>query len=446
MRRGGAALSGNRGGTVGGVGRLSQCPTRARHFRARSRRSRSAYQEARRNPFRPQIPAGGTVPDGSTYQYTAADFLTLPTLTGIPEVLINRVAPSAGLADLAEALMPSGIVHSGYWTGDLTGTIETGLRMFAERKTGIEGDSLETLKWFELQLAQDVIAVEGLYNAERAREQLLGGSPSSEVNKPIFNPASMAVFALAAPSDKRIYLGDSMRALAQQFEACRCRPEPAITSIMGAITLAAAICGGWTPRESSSRYMESGWPDDEEMDGTEGESFGFHSSEWVKMPKAAFSCRRGTTSLRRLVRKLEPLESTFSGLYWITWYALQLCLALENWSRLFSRNELGANHMAYVDYECWPSMLIEWSEGKEHDAAACFNDMWLEELHQSEHNEIQWMHVFDATNPAATVVAIQTTSALLRIIGKLDRLLRNIDIYAQTTAQSVGKPLMRVLV
>jgi len=261
MSRAAATLAGNRGGAGGGVGTPARRTPRPGHFRARSRTSLNYRGSARGSLLQRLQPQASPRTYDRPYQYTAADFLTLPSLDGIPTTLVNATAPSAGLADLAEGLMRAGIVHWSYWTGDLPGTIETSVKLFTERETGDE-EELKVLDWWDFLIAQDVSAVDGLYNAQYATQQLR--------QRKEFKGKQMAAFALAGSSNERFCLGKGLNKFKERLgsmwgmspKSC----EGIMHSIMGTINVAAGLCGGWTPAANLESFLESGWPDEEEDD------------------------------------------------------------------------------------------------------------------------------------------------------------------------------------
>lgn len=426
MRRGTTALAGDRGGAGGGLGVPARRTPRPGHFRARSR-TRFNYRGATGGSFllRPQSTAS-PVTFERPYQYTAADFLTLPTLEGIPTTLVNAAAPSAGLADLTEGLMRAGIVHWSYWAGNLADTIETSVKLFTERETG-DQEELEMLDWWDFLIAQDVTALDGLYNAEYAAEQLR--------QRKEFKGKQMAAFALAGSSNERFCVGKGLTKFKERLQSMwgmspkSC--EGIMHSIMGTINVATGLCGGWTPAANLESFMESGWPDEEEDDTDENYQYGFHSSQWENMPSFAFSWRRGTRSLGALSRKLEKSAPEYSSLFWLVDHAYQLSLEMERWVRGNAKGTIGDDHINYLQHEVFPSMLIEWCENGDPDANYHWNDMEMESINQCEHHNVQWMHVFDPTDPNATKIAVNTARRFLGIVGKLDQLLYAIDKLAE---------------
>lgn len=446
MRRRSITAGGNRGGAGGGIAVLARVQARTGVSRSRRRKGIALGSIA-----------GGTsslrigtdlchglakgAPNDSAYQYTAADFLTLPTLEGIPARLTSATQPTAALADLTEALMGAGIVHHGYWMGDLPGTIEASVKLFTEHETNDE-DDLEALDWWDFLIAQDVSAIDALYCAENAADDIR--------QRFKLEGKGLAAFALAASSDKRVALGDALTKLMGHLRTLGCRPQDAIRSIMGTITAASGLCGAWVPAAQMESWMESGWPDEEEPDEEADESiqYGFHSSAWQKIPPYVFSWKRGTRGLRRLVSKLEECPPEHSRAFWIVEGAYQLSLELERWTRGKKRGIIGEDHVCYIEHEVYPSMLIEWQAGGEPDALSHWNDMEMEALSQSEHHNVQWMHAFDPTDREATKIAVSTARHFLRIVGRLDHLLSLIDGYAKApqiaTLAPAGVPLANV--
>lgn len=446
MRRGNTAFAGNRGSAAGGGVTVPQRASRPGHFRARLRRSLGFTSPLGRTRLTPHVDAafGEAIHSyGGTYQYTAADFLTLPTLSNIPKMLVDSARPSAALADLTEGLMHAGLVHWSYWMGDLPGTIEASFKLFTESEMHFK-ESLEVLDWFELQLAQDVLALEDLYDAEATREQLEG------LDK--FAGKPMSAFALSASSDKRLYLGDALRRLTVHLKEAGCNESIVLGHIMGAIHSATYVLGGWSPSYGLSTFGESSWADEEEPVYVEGESGGIHTMDWIKIPAYFFSHKRNTAGLRRFVKKLE--DETWAGAFWIIEAAYQLSLEMDRWVRDQDKGKLGCDHLCSIEHEWWPSLCLEWAEDTTPDALYHFNDMEMDSLYQCEHHNIQWLHVFDPTDPVATKKAVYTVAAMTRIVDKLDTLLGTINRFSQnnaalslepTTTKLKGHPLLEYL-
>lgn len=369
-----------------------------------------------------------TTADGSSFVYDPADFLTIPSLDGIP----NHIgAIPALMGDFLEALRGAGIVHPENFTGDLKKTLEICTCLWSEEHTGRE-DGLKLLSWWCITIAQDIESLECLYDAADARKDL--------TERFSWQGGNMAAFALEASSDRRIKLGDAMSRLEEALKFLRVRPVPALSAIMGTINRAGSLCGAWTPGSVYESWQNSDWQEEEESDLGPG--------EWAKIPGWFFSWKESAPALARLARKLQPSETMFSGAYWIVYYAAALARELERWDKDRAAGLRDQDYMMYTEYPCAPSMLIDWNKGDVVDALYHYNDYELECLYQAESNALQWLCIFDPGDAASTKKAVYTMEALMRLIGRLDALLEAINTFAQNpphiSVPVQGAPLLRV--
>jgi hypothetical protein len=361
---------------------------------------------------------------GSAYRYAAADLLTLPSLERVPLILQHGGAPPVGLADLAEAMLTMGNLWPEQWNGELVPTMNECLLLWSMERSGQE-DGLETLTWWDLILAQDLEAMsEYLYDAGEAKTSLrerlkLEGRP-------------MAAFALQAATDRDVRLGDSLTRLAGHLRSLGIRPYPALGHLMGVLTLTVNQLGGWTPQAMREQSMErEEWAEevhDENYLPESPEFSPFSRESWDKLPEWLFSGSYSTAVLNRIERKLRASTSEHSLTYWVMARAAELARQ----SDVFKKCKDFDCHLYCVSYEAAPSLVLQWMQMGEMDAIAHFIDNEFDMLWQSEHHTIEWLYVFDPTDPDSCRKASAATSALLGLVGALDRFLVALDKFAQS--------------
>lgn len=322
--------------------------------------------------------------------------------------------------------MDAGVVHEMFWTGSLAETIHDSVEDMSLHETGTV-DDLQVLTWWELEIAQDVAAIEWFYNPTEADQELCSR----------FEVGALAAFAIEGASSGSTNIGGPVLGLNKILKACRIRPELAAKKLMGVLACALEDLRGWSPASARDEWESSDWYEIED----EEESHRLAEKQWDELPSYIFSTELNPAGLDRIAQKLKNAGRDTHEAYWTFEYAAELARAIT----AYRADRRCSNHMIYVQNPSAPSLAISWSPDREPDAISHWYDNEHEALIQSEHHGLSWLYVFDPTNPQSVQNAVCVTRAILRIVGALDRCLAML-LQCEDAARRMdqGKTLMQI--
>lgn len=324
--------------------------------------------------------------------------------------MVSEQTPTGSLVDLTEALLGAGVIHPGNWTGRFDETIETCVILWSERETGQE-DGLLALNWWDLVVASDVSAIDGLYDPQDDAAALR--SELGMEGKP------MAAFALVGSTGGSTNIGDAMLWLHKQLTALGIRADGACKQVMGALSRAADVFYGWSPAWAREQWEWSDWNEETE-EGSDDDAYGVTASAWKRLPEWFFSESSSASSLAYLAKKLQPSAVEYSLIYWAIQHALELTQALDRWEKALTAEQILKCHTPHLEYSPGPSVGIGWYAGGEASALDHWYDMEGEGISQSEHSEVQMLYVFDPSDAESTAKAVLSAAYKLRIMGRFD--------------------------
>lgn len=326
----------------------------------------------------------------------------MPTCVVIPGTLLGGKNHERATAELAQALMPSGVVHESYWSGSLAGTLETSIEAMSYHEAGDR--ELSSLTWWTWTLALDVAAIEAIYDPDEAAQRL-------REDMDIAPADTLAAFAIVGSTGGACHIGDSLLRLRGLLQELGCRPDAAARQIVGALSHAVNWLGGWCPATALEEFKTSDWFGYDDDDAS-----AFHPREWEKLPLWLFAFGAKESSLLRLVRKLEGSGVRYSNVFWTCQYALELVRALEACKKV-------GDHCTKLGYFSYPSIALAWHVHGDMDALDHWYDLEYESVQHSECNDVAWLWAFEPSDPQGVEEAINHARLVLRLVGALDRCL-----------------------